>query len=145
MISLRQMTEEDIEGVLEIERQCFETPWSLNAFKMELKNDIALYIVARYEDKVVGYGGLWNIIDEGHITNIAVLEEFRDKGIGSKILSKLIEVSKSKNTCSMTLEVRRNNESAKHLYKKYGFEEAGVRPKYYADNDEDAIIMWLTF
>lgn len=145
MISLRQMIEEDIEGVLEIERQCFETPWSLNAFKMELKSDIALYIVARYEDKVVGYGGLWNILNEGHITNIAVSEEFRNKGIGSKILSELIEVSKSKNTSSMTLEVRRNNESAKHLYKKYGFEEAGVRPKYYADNNEDAIIMWLTF
>lgn len=145
MILLRQMIEEDIEGVLEIEKECFETPWSLNAFKMELKSDIALYIVARDEDKVVGYGGLWNILNEGHITNIAVSEEFRNKGIGSKILSELIEVSKSKNTSSMTLEVRRNNESAKHLYKKYGFEEAGVRPKYYADNNEDAIIMWLTF
>lgn len=145
MISLRQMIEEDIEGVLEIEKECFETPWSLNAFKMELKSDIALYIVARDEEKVVGYGGLWNILNEGHITNIAVSEEFRNKGIGSKILSELIEVSKSKNTSSMTLEVRRNNESAKHLYKKYGFEEAGVRPKYYADNNEDAIIMWLTF
>ena len=145
MIHLREMTQDDIEGVLKIERECFSTPWSLEAFKMELKNDIALYVVARDEDKVLGYGGLWNIIDEGHITNIAVSEEFRDKGIGSQILSKLIEICKKKNACSMTLEVRQNNEAAKHLYKKYGFEEAGIRPKYYADSDEDAIIMWLTF
>lgn len=145
MIELREMTKDDIEGVLEIERECFSTPWSLEAFKMELKNDIALYVVARYEEKVVGYGGLWNILNEGHITNIAVSEGFRDKGIGSKILSELIEICKKKSACSMTLEVRSNNEAAKHLYKKYGFEEAGVRPKYYADNNEDAIIMWLTF
>ncbi len=145
MISVSMMEKEDIKAVLEIEQECFETPWSENAFNMELKNEFAKYVVARVDGEIVGYGGLWMILDEGHITNIAVKEEYRGKGVGSKMLKLLICTCKENGIGSMTLEVRRGNESAKTLYKKYGFLEAGIRPKYYEDNGEDALIMWLTF
>lgn len=145
MISVSLMEKEDIPDVLEIEKECFTTPWSENAFNMELNNKLAKYVVAREDDVIVGYGGLWMIVDEGHITNIAVREEFRGKGAGSEMMKNLIQTCKENGIVSMTLEVRRGNESAKALYKKYGFLEAGIRPKYYADNNEDALIMWLTF
>ena len=144
MATISPMREEDIRDVLEIEKECFATPWSESAFQMELKNKLARYVVARVDDEVVGYGGLWMIIDEGHVTNIGVKSDFRQMGIGSEILESIIETSKEHGVEAMTLEVRRGNESAKTLYKKYGFKEAGVRPRYYEDG-EDALIMWLTF
>lgn len=145
MISISIMNSDDIAEVLKIEKECFATPWSENAFNMELKNKLAKYVVARVDGEIIGYGGLWMIIDEGHITNIAVKEEFRGSGAGSEILKHLIDTCKENGISSMTLEVRRGNEPAKALYKKYGFLEAGIRPKYYADDNEDALIMWLTF
>lgn len=145
MISISIMNSDDIAEVLKIEKECFATPWSENAFNMELKNKLAKYVVARVDGEIIGYGGLWMIIDEGHITNIAVKEEFRGSGAGSAILKHLIDTCKENGISSMTLEVRRGNEPAKALYKKYGFLEAGIRPKYYADDNEDALIMWLTF
>ena len=145
MISVRAMTKSDIEEVLEIERQCFPIPWSLDSFKKEFKNSFARYVVALIDDQIVGYGGVWLIIDEGHITNIAVREGFRQKGVASEVLKGLIEVCKKRDLTSMTLEVRESNVPARNLYKKHGFMEAGIRPKYYGDNNEDAVIMWLTF
>lgn len=145
MITVREMKEKDIEDILEMERECFATPWSRESFEMELKNKFARYVVAEIDGKVVGYGGLWLIIDEGHITNIAVLEEYRKMDVGSHILSGLIAISLRRDIRSMTLEVRESNVAAIRLYEKYDFKEAGIRPKYYADNNEDAIIMWLNF
>lgn len=145
MITVRAMTKSDIEEVLEIERQCFPVPWSLESFKKEFKNSFARYVVALIDGQIVGYGGVWLIIDEGHITNIAVRKGFRKKGIGSELLKGLIEVCKNRDLTSMTLEVRESNLAARNLYKKHGFMEAGIRPKYYGDNNENALIMWLTF
>lgn len=145
MLTVTEMSLEDIDEVLEVEAQCFKTPWSKNAFEMELKNMTARYVVAKEDGVVVGYGGIWLIIDEGHITNIAVRENHRGKNVGSRILSALIDICKSRDISSMTLEVRVSNEPAKKLYAKYGFKEAGIRPRYYTDNNEDAMIMWLTF
>ncbi len=145
MITVRAMTKADVEEVLEIERQCFPVPWSLESFKKEFKNSFARYVVAIIDDEIVGYGGVWLIIDEGNITNIAVKKGFREKGVGSEVLKALIEVCKKRNLISMTLEVRESNIAARNLYKKHGFMEAGIRPKYYGDNNENAIIMWLTF
>lgn len=140
---IRDMTEEDIEQVMEIERKTFSTPWSKESFKMEItKNILAKYIVAEIDKKIVGYGGIWIIIDEGHITNIAVDKNYRGKGIGKLLIEGLIDVCREKNAKAITLEVRQSNEIAKSLYKQYGFKEAGVRPGYYSDNHEDAIIMW---
>lgn len=142
-ITIRDMKESDLDRVMEIENQSFNPPWSREAFLLELtKNLLAKYIVAEVNGDVAGYGGIWLIIDEGHVTNIAVDEKYRNKGVGSRILEGLIQICKDRNMTAMTLEVRRSNEPAKTLYKKYGFKEYGVRKGYYQDNHEDAIIMW---
>src|SRR5690606_22095041 len=109
--------------------------WTREAFLLELtKNLLAKYIVAEVDGLVVGYGGVWLIIDEGHVTNIAVDEKYRNMGIGSKIMEGLIQLCIDRNIASMTLEVRKSNEAAKALYKKFGFKEYGIRKGYYQDN-----------
>lgn len=140
---IRDMKESDLDRIMEIEEKTFNPPWSREAFLLELtKNLLAKYIVAEVDGLVVGYGGIWLIIDEGHVTNIAVDEKYRGKGIGSKILEGLIQLCADRNMIAMTLEVRKSNEVAQALYKKYGFKEYGIRKGYYQDNNEDAIIMW---
>ncbi|NLX61945.1 MAG: ribosomal protein S18-alanine N-acetyltransferase [Tissierellia bacterium] len=142
-VIIREMQERDLDRVMEIENKAFSPPWTREAFLLELtKNLLAKYIVAEVDGQVVGYGGIWLIIDEGHITNIAVDEKYRNKGIGSKIMEGLIQLCIDRNIVSMTLEVRKSNEAAKALYKKFGFKEYGIRKGYYQDNNEDAIIMW---
>ena len=142
-IIIRDMKESDLDRIMEIEEKSFNPPWSREAFLLELtKNLLAKYIVAEVDGVVVEYGGIWFIIDEGHVTNIAVDEKYRSKGIGSKILEGLIQLCIDRNITAMTLEVRKSNEIAQSLYKKYGFRECGIRKGYYHDNHEDAIIMW---
>lgn len=144
-IEIREMAIEDIDGVLEVEKKSFTTPWSRESFKMEVeKNKLARYMVARVNDKVVGYGGFWLIIGEAHITNIAVDTDYRGKGIGNLLLKSLILLAGTLDCNSMTLEVRESNIVAQNLYKKYGFLPAGIRKNYYSDVGEDAIIMWKT-
>lgn len=144
-ISIREMREADLDRIMEIESKTFSPPWSREAFLLELtKNLLAKYLVGLINGEVVGYGGIWLIIDEGHITNIAVDERYRGLGVGNKILEGLIQLCMDRGLRAITLEVRKSNEVAKSLYKKYGFKEYGIRPKYYADNNEDAIIMWKT-
>lgn len=134
--------ESHVEEIYEIEKLCFATPWDLQSIRGELKNAFAKYFVAFYENKVIGYAGLWNIVDEGHITNIAVHPDYHGLGIGDSLLCKLIETCKEKKIYSLTLEVRESNIKAQNLYKKHGFIVEGVRKKYYSDNNEDALIMW---
>lgn len=100
-VIIRPMRKEDVEEVLEIEKLSFSTPWSKEAFISEVtKNSCAKYIVAEVDNKIVGYGGFWVVVDEGHITNIAVHPEYRFKGIGSKIMEGLIDLAKKKwNNC----------------------------------------------
>lgn len=142
-ICIRGMKEADIGAIVEIEKGLFTTPWPEEAFLTEIKeNKLAQYFVVEVDNEIVGYGGLWHIIDEGHITNIGVKEEFRGRGLGGKILEALIYYCRIKNIKSMTLEVRKSNIIAQNLYKKYGFVDCGIRPKYYGDNNEDAVIMW---
>ena len=141
-LTTREIKEEDIEDILEIEEEAFTTPWSEEAFKSEIKNNLAHYLVVEIDGRVVGYGGVWLIIDEAHITNIAVLQEYKGKGIGNKILMGLIKYSTKLGIKNMTLEVRESNFVARRLYEKHGFVSYGIRPKYYIDDNEDAIIMW---
>lgn len=142
-IVIRQMEEKDLDRIMEVEKTAFTTPWSRNSFLLEItKNQLARYFVGEVDGKVVGYGGIWLILDEGHITNIAVDSSHRRLGIGKKILEELIDICKEYEITAMTLEVRETNEAAKSLYKKYGFIEYGIRPNYYADDNEDAIVMW---
>ncbi len=143
-VRLQPMRPEDIPRVLEIERQSFRTPWPRDAYAHELReNRLAAYLVARAETgEVVGYAGMWVILDEAHITTIAVDPQYRGQHIGERLLVGLIDEALARGARWMTLEVRRSNLAAQALYRKYGFREIGVRKGYYSDNREDAIVMW---
>jgi ribosomal-protein-alanine N-acetyltransferase len=132
-----------IPQVLEIERRSFPTPWSERAFLSELtQNAYAHYIVVLTGVRVVGYAGMWLILDEAHVTNIAVHPDFRGRHLGDRLLVELQKRALAHGCTRMTLEVRPSNPVAQHLYRKHGFEPRGLRPGYYTDTREDAIIMW---
>lgn len=140
---LRPAEVKDVEAIAEIEKICFATPWSEDAVYKEItSNPIAHYIIGEIDGKVVGYVGFWQILDEGHITNVAVRPEFRGNHIGSALIAIMIEVGTSLGLTRYTLEVRSSNEPAKALYRNFNFKEAGLRKGYYEDNGEDAVIMW---
>ena len=140
---IEDMDLEDIGGVQEVERASFPVPWPANAFRHELKeNKNARYIVARENGRIVGYAGLWLMVDEAHITTFAVHPDQRRRRIGERMLVRLFEMAAAMNAEWLTLEVRASNLAAQKLYDKYGFRRAGVRRRYYSDNNEDALIMW---
>ena len=142
-VIIRQAAPEDAGDIYEIEQICFPDPWSLDSIKYELEeNPRAFYVVASHNGKVVGYAGLWWIVDEGHITNVAVRPGYRNRKIGEGIIRTLIEYTVSEGILHHTLEVRRSNEPAINLYQKFGFREEGIRKGYYRFGDEDALIMW---
>lgn len=142
-IEVKVMKLEHLDDIMVIENLCFKIPWSRNSFIEELtQNELAVYYVAVSAGKVIGYGGVWKIFDEGHITNIAVHPEFRRCGAASKILDEIIKMCEENGINSLTLEVRKSNIAAQKLYAKFGFKEEGLRKRYYADNNEDAFIMW---
>src|SRR4030067_1077949 len=118
-------------------------PRPADAYTHELKeNRLATYIVARVDDRLVGYAGMWVILDEAHITTIAVEGASRGQRIGERLLVGLIEAAMERGARWMTLEVRRSNVAAQTLYRKYGFREIGTRKAYYSDNREDGVVMW---
>jgi len=146
-IFIEPMTLDDVDAVIEIERRSFPTPWSRAAFVSELlDNDRAHYMVARLKTeagpRVVGYIGMWIIAGEGHITNVAVHPDYRQRGIGRRLLEAAADLCRSCAARRMTLEVRVSNIVAQRLYEDIGFVSAGIRKGYYRDNNEDAIIMW---
>lgn len=140
---VRIAEEKDISAIAEMEKICFTTPWSEDSIRQELtQNENALYVVAEEAGQPIGYAGLWQIMDEGHITNVAVLPAWRKWKIGTLILSAMLHLGEERGICSFTLEVRSSNEAARRLYQNFGFKEAGLRRGYYQDNGEDALIMW---
>ncbi len=143
-INFRPMTIYDIDQILVIEHLAFATPWSREAFYNELMNNqFAKYIVMLDKGRVIGYCGMWIVVDEAHITNVAVLPQYRGKKLGEALMQKAMELSKQYGALSMTLEVRVSNVVAQSLYKKLGFQPGGIRKNYYTDNNEDAIVMWV--
>jgi ribosomal-protein-alanine N-acetyltransferase len=142
-VVIEDMTIDDIDAVQVVERESFPVPWPANAFRHELtQNKNAHYIVAKEGGRIVGYAGLWLSLDEAHITTFAVLPDYRRRRIGEQMLVALFDKSAKLGAEWMTLEVRASNLAAQRLYEKYGFRPAGVRRRYYSDNNEDAIIMW---
>jgi len=142
-LMFRYMTLEDLPQIMQIEQDAFSIPWTKEAFENELTNNrLAHYMALEVEGQVIGYGGLWIIADEAHITNIAIHSTYRGRGLGKKLVQELVRTASFLGAKKMTLEVRVKNEVAQHVYKQFGFVEAGIRPKYYADNNEDALIMW---
>lgn len=138
------MLPDHLEEVLAIERKSFPIPWSYQAFMFEVtENDFAFYLVALLEGKVVGYGGMWVVLDEAHITNVAVHPDLRNRGVGLALMTEMLGRANVLGANKITLEVRPSNRTARSLYKSLGFVDRGMRRKYYSDNGEDAVIMWL--
>ena len=142
-IIISKMSLNDIDSIMEIEILSFNIPWTKESFLSEITtNKLAEYIVARLDGEIVGYTGMWKILDEGHITNIAVHPKARRKRVATMMVEELIKVAKQCDIEKLTLEVRESNILAQTLYRKFGFEVLGARKGYYADNKEDALIMW---
>lgn len=132
-----------LDEVYNLEVETFSIPWTKDSIRKEIQeNKIAIYYVAIESEKVVGYAGMWHVVTEGHITNIAVCKEHRGKGIGDKLLLEMIKVARELEMIGLTLEVRIGNKEAMSLYSKHGFTIEGYRKNYYSDTKEDAIIMW---
>ncbi|GGJ79663.1 ribosomal-protein-alanine N-acetyltransferase [Anoxybacillus voinovskiensis] len=143
-INFRPMTLADLDGVLVIEKASFTLPWSREAFYNELvHNRYAKYVVMEHDGRLVGYCGMWVVVDEAHITNVAVLPEYRGKKLGEALMRKMMDMAKQLGAVTMTLEVRVSNEVAQSLYRKLGFLNGGIRKRYYPDNQEDALVMWV--
>lgn len=139
-LKLSKMTLLDLENIQDILFTDFDDFWSTNVLKSELSNSNSTYLVAKLNNIIVGFGGIWKAVDDIHITNIVVRKDYRNKHIGSIILSKLIDISKLEtNIKTLTLEVNSNNISAIKLYEKFNFKKVGLRKKYY-NNIDDAII-----
>ncbi len=144
VLTVHRMTAPDLEAVVHIERTCFPSHWPINAFLNELSNRAAHYFVARWEGRVVGYCGMWVIMDEAHITTLGVLPEYRRKKVGELLLWVLLVSARQLGARRATLEVRKSNLPAIRLYEKYRFRQVTIRKGYYAETGEDALVMWVT-
>lgn len=142
----RKMTLGDIPAVAETEREAFATPWTEEIFEHELTgNAYAHYIVAEVDGQIIGHVGMWIVLDECHITNVAVRSSMRGRGLGEALMRKVMELCVLNEVKTMTLEVRVSNEPARSLYRKLGFQEGGIRKNYYQDDHEDGLVMWVEF
>lgn len=141
--TIQPMTAADIAAVTRIERASFTTVWPSDAFHNELStNKLAHYFVGRYDDRVVAYGGIWVILEDSHITTLAVDPEYRGRRFGEVLLLRLIDEAIERGAAWITLEVRESNVVAQRLYRKYGFTTVTMRSGYYSDDNESALIMW---
>lgn len=143
-IIIEKMTKKHLEQIKDILQEQFDEFWNASVLSKELENPLSDYIVALCGEEVVGYVGLWQPVDEGHVTNIVTKKDKRGNGIGALMLEEIIKLAKFKQLQSVTLEVNVHNNIAIKLYEKYNFKEVGRRPKYYNGTD-DAIIMTLKF
>ncbi len=142
-LAIEPMVEADIQPVMRIEAQSFSTTWPSNAFYNELRdNALAHYFVGRAGGRIVAYGGIWVILEDSHVTTIAVASEERGRGYGEAVLLHLLDDAVARGAAWMTLEVRESNAVAQTLYRKYGFTTVSTRKGYYSDNNESALVMW---
>jgi [ribosomal protein S18]-alanine N-acetyltransferase len=141
---IRKMTLEDVPNVIELDQKSFSLPWPERSFRFELTvNPASRCWVAELEGKIVGMIVVWLILEEAHVATIATHPDFRRKGIGTKLLSYTLRHLIDEGARSSFLEVRESNFSAQEMYRKFGYEASGRRPRYYKDNNEDAILMNL--
>jgi ribosomal-protein-alanine N-acetyltransferase len=142
-VTLRLLRETDLDRVIEIESSCFESHWTREAIQCEMGNACTFYVVATSAGKTVGYAGEWIIMDEAHITTIAVDPRRHGQRFGERLLVALLQEARYRGARRATLEVRITNFPALRLYEKYGFETVAIRKKYYQDTGEDALVMWM--
>jgi ribosomal-protein-alanine N-acetyltransferase len=137
------MTSADLVAVLHIEALSFTSAWPQNAFTNEIRdNKLAHYFVGRLDGTIVAYGGIWVILEDSHVTTIAVHPDYRGRKLGEEMLVHLLEEAIAARASWITLEVRESNETAQRLYRKYGFTVVSTRRGYYSDNNENALVMW---
>ena len=143
-IEFRPMTLDDLSEVMLIERESFPTPWSEEIFRNDLLENLnSQYLVGTLDDDVITYAGIWILNEVGHITTIAVKNDYRGQGLGEETLTVVMELGAKLGVRKFTLEVRETNVEAVRLYEKHGFKRVGVRKNYYREINEDAIVMWL--
>lgn len=141
--TIERMASSDIAAVTRIERASFATVWPSDAFYNELStNKLAHYFVGRLHERIVAYGGIWVILEDSHVTTLAVDPEYRARRFGELLLLRLIDEAIERGAAWMTLEVRESNTVAQRLYRKYGFTTVTMRTGYYSDDNESALIMW---
>jgi ribosomal-protein-alanine N-acetyltransferase len=142
-LAIASMVSADISVVSQIERASFSTVWPSDAFFNELStNKLAHYFVGRFDDRIVAYGGIWVILEDSHVTTLAVDPAYRGKRFGEVMLLRLIDEALERGAAWMTLEVRESNAIAQQLYRKYGFTTVTMRRGYYSDDNESALVMW---
>ena len=141
MLNIRKMCEADLEETAAIEAKNFSRPWKISGFRDALLSDRALYLVAEEEGRILGYAGMWMVLDEGEITNVSVNPEDQGHHIGRALMEALLKEGEEAQIASYFLEVRQNNQPARSLYTSLGFEETGVRKNFYEDPVEDGIVM----
>ena len=132
---------EHLDSLYALERMSFTVPWTWKAFADDLSNENACYTLLCEEDTVIGYCAFWQAEDVADITNVAVHPDYRRRGLGKKLLEEALRKADARGVRQMFLEVRVSNAAARALYAAFGFFEVGLREKYYADNNEDALIM----
>ncbi|MBC1934631.1 ribosomal protein S18-alanine N-acetyltransferase [Listeria seeligeri] len=143
-LSFREATITDLKSIMDVEIASFTVPWTEAAFRNEfIINQYAYYILATYNDEVVGYAGIWLVLDEGHVTNIAIHPDYQGNHYGEALLREMIRIAKDRGVIRITLEVRVSNDVAQGLYKKLGFQDGAIRKNYYPDTKEDALVMWV--
>lgn len=138
---VRRMTEQDLDEVMAIEKESFTLPWSRDSYLGELKNSFANYFVCDCAGVIAGYVGIWVVFEEAHITNVAVRKTYRAQGIGQALMAEAEKTARSKKATRILLEVRPSNEIALHMYKNLSYIKTAIRPAYYSDNGEEAIVM----
>ena len=139
---IRPMVRADVNRVHEIECTCFRSPWSKLALAGELRNEVAHYLVMEADGVICGYGGMWLLFEEAHVTNVAIMPEYRGQGRGKRLMLAMMRHAVKRGAEKMTLEVREGNTVAQHLYARLGFEQNGFRKGYYSDTGEGALILW---
>ena len=142
-ISFRALTEADIPAIEAIEATAFYDAWNENMLRNELDNALTTYVVMESEGKIIGYAGFWLVSGEAQVTRVAVLEELRGLGLGTRLTAALVNKAWELGAEAVTLEVRESNLAAQKAYLTCGFASEGIRPNYYEDNHENAVIMWL--
>ncbi|MEZ0396538.1 MAG: ribosomal protein S18-alanine N-acetyltransferase [Anaerolineales bacterium] len=141
---IRRMTLADVPAVHEIDRLSFSLPWPERSFRFEVsENPVSRPWVAEVDGRVVAMLVLWLTVDEAHIATIATHPDFRQRGIGERLMVAALQAARQEGARTAFLEVRASNLAAQNLYRKYGFVVSGCRPRYYKDNQEDAVLMTL--
>ncbi|RCW62198.1 ribosomal protein S18-alanine N-acetyltransferase [Saliterribacillus persicus] len=141
---IRKMSVDDIEEVSAIENESFTVPWSKKTYQDELTlNQYANYFVILSNDVIVGFCGMWLVIDEAQITNIAIRKAYRGKRFGEALFQYVLNYAIAHHASRLSLEVRVSNLVAQRLYKKFGLVPGGIRRNYYTDNQEDALVLWV--